>query len=412
MRIAYVHDMPLPTTGADSEQVVNTVAALSRMGAQVTLVVPRRAGAIQASASSLREEFGVEGPFELESVPLPLPPKAPRALAKSAHAWAGPRHEIVRRADVVYTRNLPILAGALARGHRVAYEHFRPWGDQFPPLQPLLRTLMHQPRFVGAIFHSDHARGSFLRLGVPEALSIVAHNGFHPHAFEADLSAGAARARLGLPQVERIVTYAGRIHAHKGLDIVLEMARRMPAVCFLLVGSTEDGPIEAQARTLANVKVIPRQTAANLVPYLLASDVLLIPPSAAPLQRNTVLPLKVFGYLAAGRAIFGPVAPDTAEILRSGANAELVAPGDLEQAVECLEQLLADDVRRARLGCAAKAASADFTWDGRAQRILAFLRRRLQQGPVALPATDWSWSRWAAESSRWLLRRGRARKIR
>ena len=39
-------------------------------------------------------------------------------------------------ADLVYTRNLGVLTACLARGLPTAFEHYRPWGDQFPPLHP------------------------------------------------------------------------------------------------------------------------------------------------------------------------------------------------------------------------------------------------------------------------------------
>ena len=44
MRISYLFDRPLPANETDSEQVVHTVAALARAGAQVRLLLPMRAG--------------------------------------------------------------------------------------------------------------------------------------------------------------------------------------------------------------------------------------------------------------------------------------------------------------------------------------------------------------------------------
>ena len=62
------------------------------------------------------------------------------------------------------------------------------------------------------------------------------------------------------------------------------------------------GPVERRAESLPNVIVRPWQPFDSVLRYLDAADVLLVPPSAAPLRGGgTVLPLKLFSYLAAGR---------------------------------------------------------------------------------------------------------------
>ena len=118
---------------------------------------------------------------------------------------------------------------------------------------------------------------------------------------------------------------------------------------------------------------------AEVAPYLYAADCLVVPPTDEPLARygRTVLPMKVFAYLAAGRPILAPRLPDLEEVLTDGITAMLVPPGDVRAAAAALEALLADRTRAARLGEAAKAASVQFTWAARAEKIAAFLTRRL-----------------------------------
>lgn len=108
---------------------------------------------------------------------------------------------------------------------------------------------------------------------------------------------------------------------------------------------------------------------------------LLIPPSRAPLERfgNCVLPIKLFAYLAAGRPILAPAAPDTAELLEHGGNAWLVPPDDPAAAAEGLDRLLGDAGLADRLATNARRLSLDLTWDRRAGAIERFLRERLAQ---------------------------------
>lgn len=165
----------------------------------------------------------------------------------------------------------------------------------------------------------------------------------------------------------------------RGLDQLLALAGARPEPLFLLVGSEGDGPIEAAAAAHANVRIVPWQAPADLPAWLSAADALIIPPSRAPLEifRNCVLPLKLFAYFAAGRAILAPAAPDTAELLADGGNALLVPPGDIAAVARALDRILSEPGLAARLGAAALASAAGLTWDKRAEKIEAFLTERL-----------------------------------
>jgi glycosyltransferase involved in cell wall biosynthesis len=219
------------------------------------------------------------------------------------------------------------------------------------------------------------------------------------------LSKREARALLGLPAQARIVTYAGRMNDKKGLEMILDLAGRMPDVLFVLVGSTGRGPIEIEAEPMDNVFVIPWQSSSSIAPYLYASDVLTIPPSSAPLKRvgNTVLPLKLFLYLAAGRAIFAGANPDTAEILEHDRNAWLVSGRDASESEHQLRVLLSDSERLDRLGQACRAQAAGLTWDRRAAKIEAFIEECLARDPNAVGKEPWSAIGCARASMKWLV---------
>jgi glycosyltransferase involved in cell wall biosynthesis len=93
-----------------------------------------------------------------------------------------------------------------------------------------------------------------------------------------------------------------------------------------------------------------------------------------------VLPLKLFSYLAAGRPILAPAAPDTAELLEDGGNALLVPPGEPEAAAAALDRILGDAKLADRLSAGALASARDLTWDRRAEKIHFFLEERLSRG--------------------------------
>jgi len=402
VRILYSYDTPMPNTGADTEQVVNNLSALARRGHDVSLLIPGPVSG-PGDPAALAAYYQVSGPLAVQQLRWRY--HGLRLLEKWSHALRAPGQNAARAAEVCYTRNLPGAWCLLGAGRRVVYEHFRPWGDQIPPLQPVLRAILRHPNLVGAIFHSQHALSSYRRLGVAEERMLVAHNGWDPSRMEPRLSREAARTQLGLPVERFTVVYTGRMNARKGLEILLSAARGAPECTFVLVGSEGEGPVEAEARGLANVRIVPWQRYSELAPWLYAADVLVIPPSLAPLTRhgNTVLPLKVFLYLAAGRVLLAPRAPDTAELLVDGANAALVTAGDVSGFLARLRALAADRDGADRLGAGALATAQSLTWDARAERIEKFMKMRMDAQPGPNQDDPWSAWSWMGENLRWIL---------
>lgn len=377
MRIAYVFDRPLPARETDSEQALRTISALVRNGARVRLIVPSGPSGA-TSAEAIAEHYGVEPSFDLATLPSPLSRWS--TARKWWHARAALDERCSREVDVVYTRNFPTLFSLAGGRTPFAYETYRPWASQFPFLRPFFKRAMSAENFVGAILHSRFARDRYRTLGVDEDKLLVAHNGHDPALFADKPDRAELRRKLGLPVDSPLVVYAGHVNLTKGLTRVVDMARRLPHVCFALVGSDGRGVVEALASRRPNVRIIEWQPFSTVTDYLVAADVLLQPPSNVPLSLvgNTVLPMKLFLYLAAGRAIVAPDLPDMRELLRHDENALLVPAGDFRGAADAIERLVRDPSLAERLSAAARADSLGLTWDARAKRIVGFLSERLK----------------------------------
>lgn len=387
MRIAYVFDPLLPQTETDTEQALNTVTALGKRGADVVMYLPRPNLSSSSSAEELRSYYRLEKApavvFQRSVYKIPemrVGSVAPsRAIEKVGHAVRTLFNRELRDFDVVYTRNIPIAIAALVGGHKVMYETYRPWPEQYPAMKQLFAQMMSHPRFLGAVLHSAYAKNVYAGIGIEETALEVVHNGYRPDLFEPRLSRIEARARLGLPLDRPLVTYTGRVTMGKGLGLVLDVAAAMPEVDFAFVGSEGQGEVEERAQELSNVHIIPWTSFDELPPYLFASDILLIPPSLIPLQKvgNTVLPMKLFLYLASGRPILAPRSPDTSELLRHDENAWLIEPDDVDAAVAGIRRLLDDRNLATRLADSAMNMARELTWDARADKVIGFIRRRL-----------------------------------
>ncbi|MCB9541681.1 MAG: glycosyltransferase family 4 protein [Myxococcales bacterium] len=383
MRIACVTDEPMPSLDTATVQVVSTLSALARQGADVELFLPVPARGPRPDPEELRaaliERYRTTCGFALHLLPGTV--SRVRAIDKPAQAALAAIDSTDRRFDLLYSRLVLPMLPALARRRPVLFETYRPLIRQYPLARWPLRLAARRPGFLGIVTHSDYSRRSFEEEGLPPEKLRTIYNGYDDHAFARLVTPAEARAELGLPEKPTIV-YAGRIAPFKQIDLLLDAYEHMPHGTQLIlagaIDTAEAQPLVERARELG--AILPGYlTGEAFARALMAGEIVTIPPSARPLAEfgNTVLPIKTFQYLAAGRVLVVGDTPDTAELLIHDVNSLRVRPDDRAAYVDALTAALTDEALRARLGAAARARAADLTWDARAKRLLAFMEERL-----------------------------------
>ena len=394
MKVLFTFENALPSTQADAEVFITTARYLLPFSTQSWLHLPA-SGVADCVAASAWSGLPVIRAY------------APRRPAILRHFCCGLtlvfRAEF-RQADLVYTRNLWVAWMALLFGKPVVFDHYRPWPDQIPPLQPWIRRLICHRRFLVNICHSRYTQDRYLEIGAPpEKLSCV-WNGFEPQRLLPRLSLEDAKKEIGAPSDKTTIIYTGRINHKKGLTLVIEAAKRLPDLLFILVGATGESSVETAMRAVENIRLVPWQSPEALRRYIFAADILLIPPSWQPLASfgSTVLPLKLFLYMASRRPIVAGSTPDIRELLRHDENAFLCRPDCLNSLTTGLKALTSDKGHATRLAETALADSRDLTWNARAIRIADIITQRR----YATPGTCRRRSRlqhlaWLRQSCRW-----------
>ncbi|MGH6878502.1 MAG: glycosyltransferase family 4 protein, partial [Rhizomicrobium sp.] len=208
--------------------------------------------------------------------------------------------------------------------------------------------------------------------GTPAERIMIIPNAIDPANFPSDDDGGAVRKTLGL-QEQVVLGFTGFVRDWHGLDRVLKLLARddIPRdLHFLIVG---DGPaipkltIEARELGVAN-----RITFAGLVGrdrlagHVAAFDIGLLPDCVAYCS-----PLKLFEYMAAGKAIVAPDQPNIREVLEDRVSCLLFPPDNSEAMVDAILALAGDKALRDRLGGAARAlvSSRGYTWRHNADRV-------------------------------------------
>ena len=384
LRLAHVTHWLLPSNDTATIQLIQTLSALAELGVDAELYSPRRPWRRRPPAalqSALVRHYGVSCGFAPHELPSSLPGLP--GLSRLLHATLAVRATPPSPA-VLHTRDLETAWLGVKAGRRVLFETFKVWTRSSSLHRTRLQRLARQPGFLGIVTHSRYAREQYAEDGIPAAKLRTIHNGFDPRLFSTVRPAEGARAALGFPESPTVV-YLGAIAPYKRVDLLLDAAERTPEIRWVLGGEHRQPAARAlvqRGTALPNVAFPGFVSGEQLVLLLQAADVLVIPPSLDPLLHygRTVLPIKVFQYLAAGRPIVTGESPDTSEVLVHDRNSVRIPPDDAAALAAAVRELVRDPDRRIRLGEAARRDSAGFTWNARARAFLDFLHERAGNG--------------------------------
>lgn len=256
--------------------------------------------------------------------------------------------------------------------------------------------------------------------GVPEERQVLFPNWVDTDAIHPLTAPSPYRAELGIPDDAIVALYSGNMGLKQGLELLAEaalarsgdslpplagegaqradggalplpplageVARRAdggalapdadptPPIHFIFAG---EGPARATLQTacahLPNVRFLDLQPTQRLNDWLGLADIHLLPQRAD--DADLVMPSKLTGMLASGRAILATAAPGTGVahlLMESGI---VTPPGDSAAFVLALRALATDNARRTALGAAARAqALASLSRDA----VLITFERHLQ----------------------------------
>ena len=184
------------------------------------------------------------------------------------------------------------------------------------------------------------------------------------------------RHELGISPLTKVVLFSGTMGGKQGLMVIPEAAKKLAYrqdVMFVVCGDGVIKPqLEAASIGLSNIKFLPLQPFERLGQLLGLADIHLLPQS--PEAADLVLPSKLSGMLASGRAVIATCNADT-EIANVVARCGLVvAPEDGNALADAIGKLVDDDKARLQFGRQARLyAEENLARDSVLERLLEHL---------------------------------------
>jgi glycosyltransferase involved in cell wall biosynthesis len=363
MRIICIASSQVPSDTANSIQVMKVCQAFMQLGHEVTLLVPGPRPVI----FDLQKHYGLTITFPIEWLPV---------KNRRAFPWKAVRRARALRADLLYCWALQSSAlGLLARLPSMLEMHDYPTGRFGPLWYRLFLSLPGRKRLLPITNTLRRAlEGKYGQMRGGD--TVIAPDGVDLERYASLPDPEPARRALDLPEASTVLC-TGHLYAGRGADLFLALAEKFPKASFVWVGGRPaDVDIwKTRAAHLANVTFtgfIPNE---RIPLYQAAGDILLMPygravaTSSGGNTAEVCSPMKMFEYMAAGRAILTSNLPVLREVL-DDSMAVFCPPEDATAWANALDSLLRDSKRRQALGQRARAAAHGYSWIERAKLVL------------------------------------------
>ena len=375
MKIAVITNSRIPSLTANSIQAMKVVQALMQLGHQIQMFAPRET--VPASRETLAAHYGLRFVPELELLP------SIRPLKRFDFIYHAQRAASQFKPDLVYTwlpqsAVLALWAGypvvlemhADVSGRMGAWWMFQFWRSRGNKLMTVTTSALRKAleRSCDIKFKDDAV--------------LIAPNGVELERYDSLPNPPDARQQLGLPDGVT-VGFTGHIYPGRGADLLFELAKQMPQVNFLWVGGTPElvdfWRSQLSAANMTNVTMTGFVKHEMIPLYQAAADVLLMPygrsisASSGQDIAEVINPMKMFEYMASGRAIVSADIPSIREVLND-ANAIFCEPDDVEKWKAAIASLLSNKLRRHELAIQARKDVEQLTWTKRAERVLKSIK--------------------------------------
>lgn len=370
MKIAYISSSVIPSRQANSVHTMKMCQAFARHGHNVTLFVPN-VPEIEPRVDDSYRFYGVEASFKIVRVPW--------VFFKGrgyVYAFLSALKARALKPDLVYGRFLPgCFFSCFFRLPSVYESHF-PESYSSRIFFWMYSRIIRNRHLKYQVVISDSLRSYYMKqYGLPEDFITVAHDAAdNPPEFKESIFNNSEKLQVG---------YVGNLYPGRGIEIIVELAKNCRWADFHLIGGHESDIRywKQKVKKIDNIIFHGFVPPSETIRYCQSCDVLLAPYEkkvSISGSRNSdtaqwMSPIKIFEYMAAGKAILCSDLPVLKETLTHEKTALLCTPDEPQSWIKALRHLCDNTELRKRLGETAKQEfKAKYTWYARAKTVLRF----------------------------------------
>ena len=370
MKIVCIAASFVPSNTANSIQVMKVCHAMKELGHDITLVVP---GDKAVPWMDLQDHYGLQQAFNIHWIP--------ENLAFRRYDFAIKALQTARRMapDMIYTWVLQAAVLAvwlrlptILEMHDRVTGKFGPWLFQRFLKSRTKKRLLPITDALKRLLISDY------NLHEEHIEIVIAPDGVDLNRYQDLPSPEEARRQLGLRE-GYTAGYSGHFYAGRGMELLYRLAKSLPEMQFLWVGGNPEDVAQWQKRMegegIQNITLTGFMQNALLPQYQAAADVLMMPyqikisGSGGGNTAQIASPMKMFEYMAAGRAIISSDLPVIHEVLNDQ-TAIFCNPEDFNDWRAALLALQSDPARREQLAQNVRTLAKSYSWCARTERAL------------------------------------------
>ena len=358
MKVAYIADTSLTNKSAYTHHVIKMCDAFCIKNNQVTLIIPFLKK--KSSIKKIRKNFLLTSKksFSIKAI---LTFKVKNFLSRIIFGYKTADYLSKNLSDLIITRSF--MSSVFFTFFKI--NHFLEIHSEFKGLTKFLMinlNYINSKYILKTILISRTLRKKFSIINKKKFL--ILHDAVDIKNFKYKKNSNKIK----------YVTYVGSFHEGKGVELILELAKKFKKLKFNIYGKPLSNIIYDISK---NVK-IHGYINYNKVPYVLAnSDILLLP--NADVQHvgsrsvnitNYNSPLKMFDYLAAGKIILSSKRDGICEVLKHNNNSIIANKYDLKTWIKVMNNILNNKYNLPKLRRNSIITAKKYTWDKRVVKIL------------------------------------------
>ncbi len=220
---------------------------------------------------------------------------------------------------------------------------------------------------------TDVLRRHYEQQGFDTSKFQVIHNGIDPHLFHADVDARPVRERYHLSN-RCVIGFVGWARQWHRLDLLIDAYAKLPDRDRFAVLICGDGPaipgLREQAKEMGVADAVHFSGGLDhhdIPAYIAAMDIAVLP--SIPVYAS---PMKLFEYMAMGKAVLVPDQPNLREVIVAGENGMFIPPDYPDGFARAVTELAMNPALQQKISCGAieTIQKGKYFWTENARRVL------------------------------------------